>query len=201
MSDGEIATKKRGSKRKGLPKNQPSSQAPRLIDIAKKLGVSVQAVSLVLKGQSGVGQAMSEKILKESQRLGYRRNRFAAKFFSKKTKTIGVVIPRLAESWMGFLIEELHQYIHEIGFDMELFLTNYDSTLEEKVLNDLVGIRVDGIVLVSKYWNMNEIPSTHYLKTMRNESTMIPVVTSYTIEGSGVPAVIQDIYQGMKDAV
>lgn len=185
---------KRGARKK-------PAQAPRLKDIANKLGVSVQTISLVLRGEKGVGPDMSNRVLSEVQRMGYRRNRFASKFFAKKTKTFGVVVPRLAESWISPLVEEIHQSSLAIGFDTEIFLTDYDPKLEEKVLDDLIGMRVDGIILLSRYWRLSDIPSTHYIQTIQNAPQRVPMITNSLILRSHVPTVTQDIYQGMREAV
>lgn len=178
-----------------------SSPSPRLIDIAKKLDVSVQTVSLVLRSERGVGQAMRRHIQNEIKNAGYKRNRFASKFFAKNTKTIGILVPRLTEGHISMLAEEIHRSAYEMGYDTEIMLTNYDAALEERSLDDLVGMRSSGIILVSRYWHQQEIPETHYLNRMWKSENRIPLISAKYITQSQIPAVAQNIYHGMRLAV
>ncbi|HWL51628.1 MAG TPA: LacI family DNA-binding transcriptional regulator [Chthoniobacteraceae bacterium] len=183
------------------PRRLAADQPPRLIDIARKLGVSVQTVSLVLRDKPGISDDMRERVQREVRRVGYRRNRFAAKFFSKSTKTFGIVVPELSNAGIALMIEEIHHYARSIGFDVEIMLTQHDPAQEENALDEMVGMRVDGIILFSCFWDMGVIPSTHYLKTMEKSRIKVPVVNGQLMTGSKVPSISQDLEKGVADAV
>lgn len=67
------------------------SSAPRMVDIAERLNISVVTVSKALAGKDGVGIALREQILKTAIEMGYqRKNRADAN--SDSTFTIGILL-------------------------------------------------------------------------------------------------------------
>ena len=66
-----------------------------IYDIAKELNVSTASVSRALQGQKGVSPALREKVQKTADKFGYQRNTFASNLRTQKTKSIGVMIPRI----------------------------------------------------------------------------------------------------------
>jgi LacI family transcriptional regulator len=68
--------------------------------LAKKLGVSQQAVSFALNGSGTLAQATRERILKEAARLGYRKNMASLTMQTGKTRSVGLLVRGAARSRM-----------------------------------------------------------------------------------------------------
>lgn len=85
-----------------------------LSDIAKDLGLSVNAVSGVLNGRDNVrvGEATRKAILASARRLGYRRNVGASVLAGGKTRSIGLLVADIRNAFSapvaGSFEEELH---------------------------------------------------------------------------------------------
>jgi len=70
-------------------------------DIAKSLGVSYSTVSRALNNKPGVSNKTRERIIKQAKKMGYQPNDMARGLVKKQSKTIGVIIPDIANSFFG----------------------------------------------------------------------------------------------------
>ena len=73
----------------------PDDKEITIYDIAKHLNISATTVSRGLKDHPTINKNTRKKIFEAAKHLGYRSNTFASSLRSKKTFTIGVVVPRL----------------------------------------------------------------------------------------------------------
>lgn len=120
------------------------------VELAKKLGVSQQAVSFALNGTGTLKAATRERILNEAARLGYRRSAAARAMQTGKTGNIGLLtyghaMSRLPQSLLSGLSTVLD---HE---DHSLSLVNvYPEKLDDPEAMPLVfrEHRVDGCVVL-----------------------------------------------------
>lgn len=81
-----------------------SPPRPSLKDIARETGVSVSLVSKVLNnrlGNTGVTEALAEKIRETADRIGYRKNLSAESLRSGRHNAVGVLIHRHGEAGSG----------------------------------------------------------------------------------------------------
>ena len=67
-----------------------------LADIARKLDVSTVTVSKALRGHPDISEETVRKIKKLAREMGYTPNRIASSLSSRKSNTIGVIIPKVA---------------------------------------------------------------------------------------------------------
>ena len=71
-------------------------KAVRLLDVARHAGVGVGTASRVLNHEPGVSEEKRQRVLRAIEELGYRRNAIARSLKVNRTKTLGVVIPDIA---------------------------------------------------------------------------------------------------------
>jgi LacI family transcriptional regulator len=122
-----------------------------IYDVAREAGVSMATVSRVLNGTAVVKEETKQKVKQAIERLGYRPNAVARGLASKRTKTIGVIVPDV--SAVG--ISEIVRGIEDIAvmYRYHIILVNSDAQLERET--DLIGTmwekQVDGIVFMSKH--------------------------------------------------
>lgn len=71
----------------------------RLLDVARHAGVGVGTASRVLNHEPGVSEEKRQRVLCAIEELGYRRNAIARSLKVNRTKTLGVVIPDIANEF------------------------------------------------------------------------------------------------------
>ncbi|MEW9670967.1 catabolite control protein A [Ammoniphilus sp. 3BR4] len=147
-----------------------------IYDVAREAGVSMATVSRVVNGNPNVKPTTRKKVLGAIERLGYRPNAVARGLASKKTTTVGVVIPDIASAFFA----ELARGIDDIAsmYKYNIILCDSDQRLEKEVhlINTLLEKQVDGIVFMGR-----EISDEH-LQVFNTSS--VPVVLAGTKESS-----------------
>jgi DNA-binding LacI/PurR family transcriptional regulator len=124
-----------------------------IYDVAKGAGVTAATVSYVLSGKGSVSDVTRERVLKCVQELGYRPNHIARSLLKQKTKTIGLVVPNIGNPFYAGVAEATERISYAAGFRLFVTSANRDERLAQKLLEDLLSRRVDGMIIVS------EIPS------------------------------------------
>ena len=74
-----------------------------IYDVAREAGVSMATVSRVVNGNKNVKENTRKKVLEVIDRLDYRPNAVARGLASKKTTTVGVVIPNITNGYFSTL--------------------------------------------------------------------------------------------------
>jgi LacI family transcriptional regulator, galactose operon repressor len=114
--------------------------------IAKEAGVSTSAVSKALNGKKDISPATSEHIKAIALRMGYSANFAAKALVSKKTMTVGIVIP-FPELTTGMeRIQGIQDRCDQEGYLTTCAFHNGNPDDESRRLNYLKG-RVDGIII------------------------------------------------------
>lgn len=115
-------------------------------EIAEQAGVSRAAVSRYLNN-GYVSEEKKERIRKVIEETGYRPSTQAQMLRTKKTKMIGVVLPKINSSSISRMVAGISEVLSENGYQM--LLANTDNNIEEE-LNYLEVFKenyVDGIRL------------------------------------------------------
>ena len=100
-----------------------------IYDVAREAGVSMATVSRVVNGNKNVKENTRKKVLEVIERLDYRPNAVARGLASKKTTTVGVVIPNITNSYFSTLakgiddIAEMYKYNIVLAIFMGYHLT------------------------------------------------------------------------------
>ena len=164
-----------------------------IYDVAREAAVSMATVSRVVNGNPNVKPTTRKKVLAVIERLGYRPNAVARGLASKKTTTVGVIIPDISNSFFA----ELARGIDDIAsmYKYNIILCDSDRRLEKEIhlINTLLEKQVDGIVYMGR-----EITDDHI--QVFNTST-VPIVLAGTKEKSEkLPSVNIDHNQAGYDA-
>lgn len=165
-----------------------------IYDVAREANVSMATVSRVVNGNPNVKPATRKKVLEVISRLGYRPNAVARGLASKKTTTVGVVIPDISSTFFA----ELARGIEDIAtmYKYNIILSNSDQNKEKELhlLNTMLGKQVDGIVFMG-----GNITEEHVEEF---EKSPVPIVLAGSIEETEqVPSVNIDHEQATYDAV
>jgi LacI family transcriptional regulator len=82
-------------------------------------------------------------------RLGYRRDAYASALRRQSTGTVGVLVPRLSDTVMGLLFEEIARACAERSGFAIVATTRDDPAAEHAAVETLLGQRVDGLILTT----------------------------------------------------
>ena len=74
-----------------------------IYDVAREAGVSMATVSRVVNGNPNVKPSTRKKVSEVIERLDYRPNAVARGLASKKTTTVGVIIPNVTNVFFSSL--------------------------------------------------------------------------------------------------
>ncbi|KOC93149.1 LacI family DNA-binding transcriptional regulator, partial [Winslowiella iniecta] len=119
-----------------------------LEDVARRSGVSTATVSRVLNGSSSVKQSRREAVERACEELGYVINRAARTLASRRSMTIGAVVPTLATETFSRPLATFQQKIHQSGYTLLLANSDFDPDTELKEVNKLVEYGIDALMLV-----------------------------------------------------
>lgn len=164
-----------------------------IYDVAREAGVSMATVSRVVNGNPNVKPLTRKKVLSAIERLGYRPNAVARGLASKKTTTVGVIIPDVS----SLFFSELARGIEDIAtmYKYNIILCNSDQRLEKELqlINTLLEKQVDGLLFMGA-----EIKEDH-LQALKSAS--VPTVLAATRDADNtLPSVTIDHFQAAYDA-
>lgn len=165
-----------------------------IYDVAREANVSMATVSRVVNGNPNVKPVTRKKVLEVIERLGYRPNAVARGLASKKTTTVGVIIPDISNIFYA----ELARGIEDIAtmYKYNIILSNSDQNKEKELhlLNTMLGKQVDGIVFMG-----GNISADHVEEF---EKSPVPIVLAGSIEETEqIPSVNIDYEQAVFDSI
>lgn len=114
-------------------------------EIAKMAGVSNAAVSRYLN-DGYLSQEKREAIKKVIDATGYKPSAQAQNLRTKRTKIIGVIIPKIDSSAIGRVVKGIQSVLEEKGYQILLANTQNNTDKELKFLELFDEGRVDGII-------------------------------------------------------
>jgi LacI family transcriptional regulator len=112
------------------------------------VGVHVSTVSRVLRQDPGrIGEETAARIIVAAKELGFQNNRWAASLRSGKTKTIGVLVPRITDVVLATVFEAIERRAAIAGYQAVVSSTWDDSTSRDEQIRRYIGERVDGLII------------------------------------------------------
>lgn len=118
-----------------------------LDDIAKKLKVSKVTVSKALRDHPDISKETAELVKKTAVKLGYTPNYIARNLSSKRSNTIGVVVPKIAHFFFSSVIEAIYDTAFNNNYEIILTVAQEDPAREIKHIESLLAMRVDGLII------------------------------------------------------
>jgi len=120
-----------------------------MADVAREAGVSMMTVSRVVNDREGVGPTTRKRVLAVIERLGYRPSGIARGLATKRTSTLGLVIPDVANPFFADVVRGAEQEAYARGYQVFLCNSNENPERELSVLDSLEEKWVDGVILCS----------------------------------------------------
>jgi LacI family transcriptional regulator len=120
-----------------------------LKDVAAASGVSISTASRALDERTTSRSASAAHIRKVAEELGYRRNSFASSLRRGETRTLGVLVPRLSDTVMALMFEELERAASDRGYFAMVATSGDDPDDERRAAGTLLDRNVDGLILAT----------------------------------------------------
>lgn len=115
--------------------------------LAKELNVSVATVSKAMKDSHEIGAATKQRVIALAQKLNYTPNPYASSLRHKKSKTIAIVLPEVADSFFSVAINGIEAAAQDKGYHVLIYLTHENFAKEQEILKDFQNGRVDGVLM------------------------------------------------------
>lgn len=169
---------------------------PTLRDVARAAGVDPSTASRALTPvpDRPVNAATARRIRQAANRLGFHPNNFARGLRTRRSGSVGLVVPDITNPLMPPLMCGVEEKLAEHGYTVLLAATRNDADVEQRTLTTLASQQVDGLIIASA--QLEDVP------VRRVEGLGIPTVLAMRRDaGSTLPFVIADEAHGMRLAL
>ncbi|MEO8970992.1 MAG: LacI family DNA-binding transcriptional regulator [Ktedonobacteraceae bacterium] len=118
-------------------------------DVARVAGVGIGTVSRVLNNSSGVRATTREKVVQAISQLNYTPDPIARSMISKRTGSIGVVVPFFTRPFFMEVLQGMEMAMEEYGSDLILYNVKTDAQRDRHFSELPTHRKVDGLVILS----------------------------------------------------
>jgi len=115
--------------------------------LAEELKISASTVSRALSGNKRISEKTRKTVQEKALEMGYRPNVLAANLRSKRSMTIGVVVPRIDRHFFSSAISGIEDYAWTKGFNVIISQSNDLLIKEANCVRTLFNNRVDGMIV------------------------------------------------------
>lgn len=141
-----------------------------IYDLAKILALSPATVSRALNDHPAINAKTKALIAEKAAELGYRSNTFASHLRTRKTNTLGVIVPRLNSNFMSTVLAGMEEVANNVGYNL-LISQSLESEVKERAnAKTMFDSRVDGLLVSVAY----DTESVDHFSTFINRN--IPVL-------------------------
>ena len=162
-------------------------------DIARRTGLGLATISSYFNG-GNVREKNRIKIEEAIEELHYEVNEVARGLKTNATRTIGVVIPELNNTFCAEIITGMEDVLRSHGYATIVCDCRTDKKLEREAVEFLIRRRVDGII------NMPVDEEGNHLKRFQKTGKPI-VLIDRKIQGINCDSVLVDNKKAAEDAV
>lgn len=163
-----------------------------IYDVAREAKVSMATVSRVVNGNPNVKPATRDRVNEVIERLNYRPNAVARGLASKKTTTVGVIIPDISNMYYSELARGLEDIAKMYKYQTIISNSDNDAVKEQDIFNNLLSKQVDGIIFLGGTLSDKTAEMIH--------KSSVPVVLSGTLDqDESLPSVNIDYVNASKE--
>jgi len=158
---------------------------PGILDVARRADVSGATVSRVFTGADAVRPDTRARVLKAAQELGYIRDRMASGLHSRRSGSVGLIVPTIDNAIFSEMIQAFSHRLGEQEHTMLIASHDYDVSRERVLVRSLLERRIDGLALIGR----DHDPAALQMLTRRE----LPVITLWnTGSVAGLPCIGAD---------
>ena len=162
----------------------------RLKDIANKTGFSIKTVSRAINDHPDINKNTKKRIVDVAEELSYYPNMVAKSLRTRKTYTIGYIVPDITSEFFGKIGRIIDRVLRKYGYNILMSFTEESGEEEINSLKVLLSKRVDGIIL-------STVGTTgDFLKEIIHNYKVPVVVIDNKVEGLRTNLVLHDNING-----
>lgn len=169
-----------------------------LKQIAKELNVSVSTVSKALNDSPEISEQTKLKIKEYAKLKNYKPNVIGLNLKNRKTKTIGVIIPNILNSFFAKVFSGIEKVADEKGYNVIMCISNESLEKEAHTMEMLSNGTIDGFILSVSEEAQKQNNYDHF-KEIINDGTPI-VMFDRIAEGIECDKVVVDDFDSALDS-
>jgi len=170
-------------------------EAVTIKDIAKALGLSTSTVSRALRDSYEISPETKQMVLEYAKQINYRPNPIALSLKERRSRSIGVIVSEIANSFFSQIINGIESAAYGRGYNV-IISQSHESYEREVVNMDFLSSRsVDGF-LISVSTETKDFSHINDL----HERGLPMVFVDRTVESIDTHKVIADNFKGAYDA-
>jgi len=144
-------------------------------DIANKLKIHPSTVSRALRDDVRVNEKTKKKVKEYAEKFGYVPNIFASSLAKGKTNLVSLIVPDLIHPYYSELFIELEKNLIDNRYILQLFTTDFNDLIFEKVIKNSLSLRVSGIIVAYHKIENLKLPTILIDQEKNNEYNSIMV--------------------------
>ncbi|MDE3144401.1 MAG: LacI family DNA-binding transcriptional regulator [Bacteroidota bacterium] len=138
--------------------------------LAAELNLSVATISKAFKDSHEISKATKERVLAMASTLNYTPNPYASSLRKRKSNTIAVILPEVADNFFSLAINGIQAVAEKKGYHVLIYLSHEKFDIEKTIVDDCNSGRVDGVLIsITK-----ETKTAEHIQKLQDEN--IPVV-------------------------
>jgi LacI family transcriptional regulator len=170
-------------------------EAVTIKDIAKALGLSTSTVSRALRDSYEISPETKKLVLECAEKLNYRPNPIALSLKERKTRSIGVIVCEIANSFFSQIINGIESLAYDRGYNVIISQSHESYEREILDLQYLSSRGVDGILISVS----TETSDYEHIKSLHEKG--LPIVLFDRIApGINTHTIIVDNFKGTYEA-
>jgi len=122
-------------------------EAVTIKDIAKALGLSTSTVSRALRDSYEISPETKRIVIEYAQKINYQPNPIALSLKERKSRTIGVIVCEIANSFFSQVINGIESIANERGYNVIIAQSKESAARELADLQFLASRSVDGLII------------------------------------------------------
>jgi LacI family transcriptional regulator len=162
-----------------------------LKQIAKELGVSISTVSKALNGSPEISEPTKQRVQEYAKLKNYKPNVIGLSLKNRKTKTIGVIIPNILNSFFAKVFSGIEKVADEKGYKVITCISNESLEKEINALEMLSNGTIDGFILSISEESQKLQKFSHFTSII-NEGTPIVMFDRISDEVNCDKVVVDD---------
>jgi len=169
---------------------------PTLRDVAEAAGVHTSTVSRALNPATSdvVNPDTAERVKDAAERLGYEPHPLARGLRTKRTMTVGMVIPDVENPLFGPIIAGVEREIGQAGYSLLIANTRPEAEEEQDVVDTLLARRVDGLLIATA--QIDDLVTQQLA-----ERNVVAVMLNRHDNAATFPAIVGDDNNGIGEAI
>lgn len=153
-----------------------------LKDVSQAAGLSLITVSRALRRPESVKAETRDRIQKTIDQLGYVPNLTARSLVSRRSNTVGAIVPILRSSLFSSAVQSLAKVLQASGIQLLVGASERSSSIESELMNAFVGRQADALVLTGF---THAAPTRERLRRYRG-----PVVETFNLRPDPIDLVV-----------